>query len=76
MVKVKTFRFKGCKTHCTSKGHECLHDSTDDIDKVINNFICDNVSTLIDIKITTIECRWHNNGGYNKIDLIYTIIYE
>ena len=75
MPKVKTFRFKGSKTHYTSKGHEFLHDSTDDIDKVINNFICDNVSTLIDIKITTIECRWHNNGGYNEIDLIYTIIY-
>lgn len=76
MPKVKTFRFKGSKTRCTGKGYEYLHDSTDDIDKVINGFICDNVNTLIDIKVTAVECRWHNNGGYNEIDLIYTIIYE
>jgi hypothetical protein len=56
--------------------HEMLSDSTKDIDNIINDFLLKNGAELIDIKITPIECSNHNNGGYNTIDLIYTVIYK
>lgn len=78
MIKIKTFRFTGSKTKYlgSSKGHQNLKDSTNIIDETINFFICNEVAELIDIKITTVDCNYHNNGGYNDIDLIYTIIYR
>lgn len=78
MTRIKTFRFKGSRTKYIGNGigHENLKDSADIIDETINNFIYDEVAELIDIKITTVDCNYHNNGGYNDIDLIYTIIYR
>ena len=77
-MKIKTFRFKGSKTFYNQsiREHANMKDSENDIDYVINDFIKDNVNELIDIKITTIDCMHHNNGGYNNVDLIYTIIYK
>ncbi len=76
MLKVKTFRFVGSECEYTNGKFKCLKDSTENIDIVINNFISKYVEELIDIKITTVENRYHNNGGYNNVDLIYTIIYK
>ena len=78
MIQIKTFKFIGSKTKYlgNGNGHENIKDDTETIDKTINDFIKKNVKCLEDIKITTVDCNYHNNGGYNSIDLIYTIIYE
>ena len=78
MIQIKTFRFIGSKTKYLGSGlsHENIKDDEKVIDKTINDFIKKNVKRLEDIKITTVDCNYHNNGGYNTVDLIYTIIYE
>ena len=76
LAKVKTFRFFGSYNEYKNSTFSNIKTNTEDIDMEINNFIKENVTELIDIKITTVECRWHNNGGYNNVDLIYTIIYK
>lgn len=74
--KVKTFRFIGSKCEYTDRKFILLKTNTEDIDKEINEFVSENVTELIDIKITTVENHYHNNGGYNGVDLIYTVIYK
>lgn len=76
MFKVKTFRFTGSECRYINGKFECAKEQTKDIDTIINNFISKYVEELIDIKITTVESNYHNNGGYNNVDLIYTIIYK
>ena len=76
MPKIKTFRFVGSECDYTNGKFKCLKDDTKDIDSVINNFISKYVEELIDIKIATVDSSYHNNGGYNNVDLIYTIIYR
>lgn len=76
MPKIKTFRFVGSKCEYNKGKFSCLKSNTEDIDTVINNFIATNVTELIDIKVATVESMYHNNGGYNDVDLIYTIVYK
>ena len=76
MLKVKTFKFIGSECEYTDGKFKCLKTNEKDIDTIINNFISKYVEELVDIKITTVESRYHNNGGYNNVDLIYTIIYK
>ena len=76
VAKIKTFKFVGSRCEYANGKFKCLEDYTEDIDNVINNFISKNVTDLIDIKIVTVDSRYHNNGGYNNVDLIYTIIYK
>lgn len=75
-MKIKTFRFNGCKTNYINGKHIKINDSNIDIDNCIMGFLKENNAELIDVKIVPIECMQHNNGGYNNIDLIYTIIYK
>ena len=49
--------------------------SQEDIEYTINDFLDCN-GELIDLKINTNEINKHNNGGSNKVELIYTIIYK
>ena len=74
----KTFRFNGSKNDYdrSSQKNTKIYTSESVIDHTINQFLKDNEYILIDIKITTIDTNYHNNGGYNDIDLLYTIIYE
>lgn len=74
-MRIKTFRFKGSDNEYTGDFTN-IKVSEEDIDLEINKFIEDYVNELIDIKITTVDCGYHNNGGYNEVDLIYTIIYK
>lgn len=76
MTKIKTFRFIGSECQYENREFKCLKDYAEDIDDIINNFISKHVNELIDIKIVTVDYRHHNNGGYNNVDLIYTIIYK
>ena len=74
--KVKTFRFIGSKCEYTNGKFILLETGTEDIDRTINDFVSKNVGELIDIKVATVDSRYHNNGGYNNVDLIYTIVYK
>ena len=76
--KIKTFRFVGSKNeYIKGKGdNNKLYTSESIIDHSINQWLADNNAILIDIKINTIETNYHNNCGYNQVDLLYTIIYE
>ena len=49
-------------------------DSPNDIDNVINNFVIN--KNIIDIKINSIIVSNHNNGGSNKVQTTYTILYK
>lgn len=50
-----------------------LHDS-EDITESLNYFIED--KDVIDIKVNTVDIKYHNNGRGNTIELWYTIIYR
>lgn len=78
MLKIKTFRFIGSKNSYTRSGNtnEKVYDKENKIDHEINQFLKDNGYDLVDIKITTIETNYHNNCGYNGVDLLYTVIYK
>ena len=77
-IKIKTFRFNGSRNKYkqNDKSNECYYHSTEKIDNDINTWIKDNNVFLVDIKITTIELNYHNNCGYNQVDLLYTIMYK
>ena len=77
-MKIKTFRFIGCKNNYIREKStsEKVYDKENKIDYEINQFLKDNGYELVDIKITTIETNYHNNCGYNGVDLLYTIIYK
>lgn len=85
---IKTFRFRvsNATTQCFtedkdkswfSEGQKELV-SEEDITKRINKYINTSIPDrkVIDIKITPIDVKYHNNGRSNTIDLIYTIMYE
>ena len=78
MLQIKTFRFKGSKTsyNINTRKHTNINDDTNVIDEYVNNFIIDNGYRLVDLKVSTVDCAYHNNGGFNEIDLIYTLIYD
>lgn len=66
MTKIKTFEYT--ITEYNSKSADIRF-----IDKEINDFIED--KNVIDIKVNTIDIRYHNNGYSNTIGLVYTILY-
>ena len=47
--------------------------SYDEVEETINNFLKD--KNYIDMKVTTVDADYHNNGLANKVILVYTIIY-
>ena len=78
-VKIKTFRFKGSDTEVVGSGwdQKVINGKDDEsiIDATINQFLKENVEELIEIKIDLIYCQTRQIM-YNKIDLLYTIIYR
>lgn len=51
--------------------------SPNSIETTINNWIDDNPTYQIkDIKISTVDVEYHNNGRGNTVELWYTITYE
>ena len=78
MYRVKTFRFVGSKNKYIkgTQEHEMIKDTESNIDMVINDFITDDGYKLVSVSITPIDCQSHNNCGYNKVDLLYTILYD
>lgn len=72
-MRITTFRFLLSKlgTDKTS-GMSCFNKF--DVENRINIF-CRN-HEIIDIKINTVETRYHNNGGYCEVWIIYTILYK
>lgn len=76
MRKIKTFRFMGSSNIYNKGENSKEYTEVSAIDSFINDFLQHGDHSLIDIKIATVEAKHHNNGGYNLVDLIYTIIYE
>lgn len=53
--------------------------STEEIERVVNDYINSDshyTLTLVDIKVNTVDVHQHNNGGSNKVWLVYTIIFK
>ena len=73
-IKIKTFKFVASLCGHEEKGRGINAFNADNIDDTINDFCKD--KDVIDVKVNTIEHNWHNNGGSNGIDIIYTIIYR
>ena len=51
---------------------ECLN--TSDVEAEVNDFM--QYHNIISVNINTVDCRYHNNGGYNDVDIVYTIVYQ
>jgi hypothetical protein len=47
----------------------------EDIEECINEFL-DYNGELVDLKVNTVTVANHNNGGCNKVELIYTLTYK
>lgn len=77
-MKVKIFRFNVCHNIYDNIGkkHSMQSMSTDEIEKTINNFIDKKQCVVKSIQSEIVPCHYHNNCGYNKIDIIYTICYD
>lgn len=47
--------------------------SYEDIETILNNFLKGKV--LVDVKVNTVDVKYHNNALSNTIILVYTVIY-
>ena len=84
-MKVKVFNFEvsNSASHCFSTDKltnwyaDCENrlKSPVDIENTINKFL-ENVSNVIDIKVTAVPIDTHNENRGNIIKLYYTIMYE
>lgn len=46
----------------------------EEIEYEINEFCCD--KEIVDIKVSTVDVKYHNNASGNTIELWYTIMYK
>ena len=82
-MQIKTFRFNGCRNvverNSITGGVTDSHaewDSPDKIDDFINGWAQKYNKVIVDVKITPVVVCRHNNGGYDTVDLIYTVFYN
>lgn len=69
-MKVKIFRFVVSSSIPKNiKPLEAIEDE-------INLFLDLSQAEVIDIKVSTVTIRRHNNGGDDTVELIYTILYK
>lgn len=83
-MKIKVFRFRVSnwtsspwsddKTTDRYKEGQKLLATEDDIERTVNDFICDKKN--VSITVTHVDVNYHNNARGNTIDLIYTVMYE
>ena len=72
-MKVEVFKFKASECNLPDNGGGmCLDENN--VTKTINEFCA--VKEIIDIKVSTIETKYHNNAGCNEVYLVYTIMYS
>lgn len=84
MIKIKVFRFE-----VSNASSSCFEDdkyqrwykqdqiklaSREYIENCINEFLKD--KEFIDLKVSTIDVEYHNNGRGNTIHLLYTLLYK
>lgn len=69
-MKVKIFRF--VVSSSIPKNIKPLETIEDEI----NLFLDLSQAEVIDIKVSTVTTRQHNNGGDDTVELIYTILYK
>ena len=83
-MKVKSFRFRvsNWTLNPSPKDKEDSHfvvaadevKCCEEIDYVLNRFM--QSVKVIDVKVSTIDVNYHNNGRGNKVDMMYTVLYE
>lgn len=72
-MKVEVFKFKASVCNLPDKGGGmCLDEN--EVANTINNFCVG--KEIFDIKVNTIETKYHNNAGCNEVYLVYTIMYS
>ena len=77
VTKVKIFKFMLSDSGYLQKNWRYSDpevDSVSTIEKIINNFICG--KEVVSISVNNVDVHYHNNGGSNKIELVYTIVYK
>lgn len=84
MLNIKVFKFvvSNCSTDASEKDKDTAWynknvikiQSEKKIENEINAFIKD--KDVVDIKINTVDSKYHNNGCNNTIWMMYTIIYK
>ena len=72
MKKIKVFRFQVCDFQTKTEDYEKVK-TEDTIEKTINEFIKD--KSDVEIKVNTVDVKYHNNARCNTIHMIYTIVY-
>ena len=73
-MKVKIFKFSACDCRYRNSNFEKITMNPADVEAEINRFI--RGKSIISITPSVVEERIHNNGGYNTVSLVYTILYE
>lgn len=73
-MKVKIFKFSACDCRYVSNKFEKVSMNTAGAEAEINRFI--EGKQVISITPSVVDERHHNNGGYNTVSIVYTILYE
>lgn len=82
-MKIKVFKFEVCNwavdltdEQKNARSREALQriSNEEDIENTINNFIEN--KDVLQIITNNIDVNYHNNGRYNTIQLVYTILYK
>ena len=72
-MKIAVFKYEASKSGWKENGGgECINAEL--IESEINEFCED--KEVIDIKVNTVEYDYHNNGGCNGVEIVYTIMYN
>ena len=76
-TKIRVFRFPASRNKFVRNGERtflCERLNTSDVEAEINDFM--QYHNIISVNVNTVDCRYHNNGGYNDVDIVYTIVYQ
>ncbi len=76
-TKIRVFRFPASRSKYESDGERrfhCQRLNTSDVEAEVNDFM--QYHNIISVNVNTVDCRYHNNGGYNDVDIVYTIVYQ
>lgn len=69
--------FKGYAQQCNyNKATNCFYNSNElpELEDMVNDF-CKG-KKVINVLANTVDEMYHNNGGCNRIQIVYTVIYQ
>lgn len=73
-LRVKTFTKSITVAKWEDKGGGFKPEAIYELDEEVNNFIA--THSIADIRVSTPTLMRHNNGGYDEVMIIYTILYD